>query len=388
MGVRNPRISGLLVKFALVVVGGIVSIILVEGALRVIGYQPSYYYPRFLFVEDPTLGYRLRPGFRGRQSLGEFKLDLEINSLGLRGPEPRRNEAKTYSILGLGDSFTFGTGVSAEETYLAVLEELLRSERHDLEVINAGVPGYGTRQELAYLIQNGARFHPSIVLLGFYALNDPDDNVEPDSIVRDGFLVSQGADAGRAKNPGLMYQWKAFLRTHSYTYSYVVNHLKESPVMRRVVGGFGLGGDVFPVEVQFYLDPPPPPVRNAWQVTFALLGEMDSAVRRLNARLVVILIPSRAQVYPEWWRRVLTRYSLSDKSADALLPTRTAAKFLEENGIAYLDLLPEFRRLAEAGHHLYFDLDGHWNREGHRVAAVAIREYLLSQHFVPGTAVR
>lgn len=371
-----------LINVGLAVGGVLAAILLAEGTLRVVGYQTSYYYPRYLFLEDEGLGYRLRPGFVGHQSLGEFVVEVRINSLGLRGVERSWQPAEAHRILGLGDSFTFGTGVRASQTYLAVLEDLFRTDGRNVEVVNAGVPGYGTRQQLAYLQREGQRLRPNLVLLGFLPFNDPDDNVTPAPIVRDGFLVSPAAGSSDTA-PALLYRWKAFLRTHSYTYSLVVNQLKESPSARRILFTLGLAGEVFPIEVQFYQIRPPVSVQLAWQVTFDLLRRMDAAARAMNARLVVVLIPSRAQVYPEWWARVLARYGLTEATADASLPTRTAAAYLEANGIAYVDLWPQFRRPAEAGRRLYYDLDGHWNPEGHREAAVAIHEYLVTKGLVP-----
>src|SRR5262249_28162330 len=76
-----------------------------------------------------------------------------------------------YRILALGDSFTEGVQVKEDELFSARLEKT----DPELEVINAGVGGYGTIQEYLYLTNEGLRFRPDLVLLMFYD-NDLSDN--------------------------------------------------------------------------------------------------------------------------------------------------------------------------------------------------------------------
>lgn len=66
------------------------------------------------------------------------------NSFGLRGPEPAvPKPVGTYRILCLGDEATLAADVPDGETFCSRLGELLQSRtRMQIEVINAGVPGY------------------------------------------------------------------------------------------------------------------------------------------------------------------------------------------------------------------------------------------------------
>jgi lysophospholipase L1-like esterase len=86
------------------------------------------------------------PGFEG-----EFlEKRVTINALGLRGPElAGRKPAGRRRILCLGDSVTFGYGVSDEDTYAAQLGKLLADRGY--EVVNGGVTGYTSHQVLARL---------------------------------------------------------------------------------------------------------------------------------------------------------------------------------------------------------------------------------------------
>jgi len=123
-------------------------------------------------VEDDLLVYALRPGVQGF-FMGR---ELSINALGMRDRERRSEKApEKFRILGLGDSHTFGWGVGREETYLARLEEMLneRAGGERFEVLNMGVPGYNTVQEVQAFSRRAGELSPDMVIIN-YVHNDMD----------------------------------------------------------------------------------------------------------------------------------------------------------------------------------------------------------------------
>ena len=71
----------------------------------------------------------------------EFPELYSINSEGFRGPEFMKNKPdNTYRIIAVGDSTTFGAGVTYENTWPIILEKKLQniSKSKNIEVINAG----------------------------------------------------------------------------------------------------------------------------------------------------------------------------------------------------------------------------------------------------------
>src|SRR6185503_4734610 len=100
---------------------------------------------------------------------------------GLRDREyGREKEPGTFRVLVLGDARTAGLQVRAEETYPKRLENLLSAlpSSARVEVVNAGIPGYGTADELRYLQSFGERWKPDLVVLAFYGGNDLANNLE------------------------------------------------------------------------------------------------------------------------------------------------------------------------------------------------------------------
>jgi hypothetical protein len=97
-------------------------------------------------------------------------------------------DRRTFRLLFLGDSVTFGHGSVYEHSYPYLLEQRLRAWRADVDwqVWNAAVPGYNTSQELAHLLEVGPKFQPDLVVVGFFE-NDVVDNfpvAEPGPVAR------------------------------------------------------------------------------------------------------------------------------------------------------------------------------------------------------------
>jgi hypothetical protein len=120
--------------------------------------------------EFDDIVYELKPRldgtFRGRP--------VRTNGFGLRGDEcTLRKPAKTFRIVGIGDSHMFGWGVGQNETYMHLAEQRLNAGaaaepggRH-YELLNFGVPGYNTVMEVATYEHRAMEFQPDLVLLHF-----------------------------------------------------------------------------------------------------------------------------------------------------------------------------------------------------------------------------
>ena len=88
----------------------------------------------------------------------------------------------------LGDSFTFGDEVSDDETYSYYLQEMLPHT----EVINMGVHGYGHDQMLILLREEGVKYEPDIVILGFLPLDMPRNVLEFRDFAKPRFVLKGG----------------------------------------------------------------------------------------------------------------------------------------------------------------------------------------------------
>ncbi|MEO0660437.1 MAG: hypothetical protein AAFZ87_02765, partial [Planctomycetota bacterium] len=140
---------------------------LFEGGLRLLGFGPPEVNTEF----DATLGWRGIPNSTIENSTPEFDVEIELDDLGLRD-DFRGEEALEVAlhpertrVLFLGDSFVGGYTVRREHLFVDVLEEAWRNEGREIEIVNAGLQGYSTDQQLLWLREHGAKFDPDLVVL-------------------------------------------------------------------------------------------------------------------------------------------------------------------------------------------------------------------------------
>ena len=125
---------------------------------------------------DPLLGYsHLRNQTITFRSEGYSR--STVNARGFRdGIYAVAKPAGTYRVCVLGDSMTMGLEVPLESTYPKLLEKQLRAQGKNAEVINCGMSGTGTGQQLLGFRQNIAPLQPDMLIVGYH-LGDNDDNV-------------------------------------------------------------------------------------------------------------------------------------------------------------------------------------------------------------------
>jgi hypothetical protein len=290
-----------------------------------------------------TRGWALKPGIQN-MSVFNGKI-LNSNSKGLRGTTEygyERTPAK-HRIIVLGDSFTFGEEVSDDETY----SHYLASSIPSTEVLNLGVQGYGHDQMLLYLKEEGVKYHPDVVMLGFtyldiyrnlwtfYAYAKPKFELVSGHLQLTNVPVPS-PDRVLAEEP---YRSKAF----------------DLTVILREKLRWNLGR----AETE------------ARGLTSSVLDDIIATARSIGAVPVFVHMP----VYEEL---VLPENNLTGPQTY----TPTAAEkeefirsYCEERRIACVFLGRRFREEIKKG--IDFNAHGHWNPRAHRLAAEELKEFLL-----------
>ncbi|MGI9431551.1 MAG: SGNH/GDSL hydrolase family protein, partial [Myxococcota bacterium] len=150
----------------------VVPLLLVEGVLRV-GFAERFRLPNdervLTYQFDEELGWFPEPSSE-RTIEGTRPFRVRHNARGYRDTEHGAKERPR--LLVLGDSFVWGFDVDEDERFTARLQERLPG----WEVLNLGVSGYGTDQELLLLRRELAQYAPEIVLLVYAEENDRKDN--------------------------------------------------------------------------------------------------------------------------------------------------------------------------------------------------------------------
>src|ERR1043166_3897720 len=134
-----------------------------ESILRLCGYGNLE-----IYEPDPQLYWKLKPN-QNCYTKVDHKA-VHINSHGTRGPEFQiAKPAGTFRVLSIGDSRTFGWGLSESETYSGRLQQFLQEKlgnSRKVEVINAGVNAWSYPQMSVYFREIAFQYEPDVVILG------------------------------------------------------------------------------------------------------------------------------------------------------------------------------------------------------------------------------
>jgi hypothetical protein len=108
---------------------------------------------------NPFLLWEYAPGQRT-----ESDTDVNINSLGLRGPEPTIPKPDGIRrLLSTGDSTIYGFKVRDGSVFIDIAAEKLGP---DVEGWNAAIPGYSSYQSLNMLEMRALKLEPDVIVIG------------------------------------------------------------------------------------------------------------------------------------------------------------------------------------------------------------------------------
>lgn len=155
--------------------GGVIG----EGEARLPedGGDPEYL-SRFRRSQNPILFYEPNPGVKS----GVYS----INSAGFRDRDyAKAKDPSVFRIVMLGDSIVWGHGLELQDTFAKQLESLLNEvSDQKFEVLNFGVSGYSTQQEVELFRVKAKEYDPDLVIVG-YCLNDfEESSVEGEAFKR------------------------------------------------------------------------------------------------------------------------------------------------------------------------------------------------------------
>jgi hypothetical protein len=358
---------GKLFNLALLVLSFALCLVSAEIVIRIVAPQRAEPHPRGFYAPDPELGFITVAHGSGVTVSPEFRVRDSTNSLGLRNREVAPKLPGERRVLILGDSFTYGAGCDMNAAYPQQLEQALRSAANspEITVINAGIPSYGTRQQAILFERIVDRVDPDVVLLGFFLGNDFFDNLNLNKTkVIDGYLVQETVEGARVRITqllGIPPELQIALRTKLHLYTLLMN------AWATVVTKIGLANteEMFLV----YRENSGPEIENARQLTYEALHRLSIVCRHRKLPLDLVLIPDGR----------LAGAVSSKPGYRFSRPAEIVRGIASTLKLPVLDLTERF----EKSDGMYFPIDGHWNVQGHAVAAREIANALLEGELRP-----
>jgi len=284
-----------------------------------------------------------RKNTSGRQwrASGDFDVNVTFNALGFRDAKDLRQLTKD-DLFVVGDSFSFGWGVEETQRYSSLLQEMTGTDVYNIS-IPTSIRGYG--RLLTYARQYGATF--GHLIIGLCMENDLKDYSAP--------VTPPPPKMTLAKKSKLYFKRKTAL------YSALTSLVHSNPRLMESAIRLGLidfnNRNLRPSRIS------PAILRSSVEELKQLIDQSEAA------RITLVIIPSRAL-----W--------VGDERSEADQVHRDLVKELEtlEPGLIHhiIDLRPTFE---SGGNPLdyHFRFDGHWNAEGHRLAAEVIHSRLNSE---------
>lgn len=385
-------------KLLLILCGILIGATLAEIMLRIAGFSyPEFYQP------DAARGYALRPGKEGWY-MKEGKAFVRINSDGLRDREHAKAKPPgTFRIAVMGDSYPEAFPVDMADAFWVVLEKKLQEcgafGGKTIEVINFGVSGYGTAQELITLREHVWSYAPDLVMLTMTTNNDISDNVRtlkktnrvPYFVYQDGKLVlddsfkrtrtfqwrqSHIARAGRWFEDHLRLV-QAIERAHLKLKLWWTAKPAPAPTAQAATGQAApvAAADELGADSIVYRQPGDEVWHDAWRVTEGLLLTMRDEVQGHGAKFLVVTLSNGIQVYPD--RQVREGFLRHVGATDLFYPDRRIAALGAKENIAVMMLAPDLQAYADQNKAFLHGFPGnvgygHWNQLGHRVAGELI----------------
>jgi GDSL-like lipase/acylhydrolase family protein len=370
---KPPRKRKALVANLLLLVGSVIAaLILLETSLRLLAPEPK---PSDAFMQaHPHYLFRLIPGSSGSWDVAQDdgstkKVPFQISTQGLRedrvfGPKPSNG----LRVVCLGDSYTMGAGLeNLEDTYPRRLEKCLQEALpgRKIEVVNAGIMGWGVWQSLAFLHAELLALEPDLVVMQTYAGNDIRDSlvkVGKSLECDDGFWIALMQRYREEGRPAALLNKR--LRKMSVVYARLGDLVAPWRPVEALEFNCGRRWSFEVILKDYY-----PALEEGWIITEIDLGGLGAVCRAANVPLIVFNAPGlydvSEELFDEW--RNDADPSLYDRHKDA----ERMAEAFQTFGYHSAPVREAF--LADPDpKSLYIPHDGHWTARGSEVIAQVV----------------
>lgn len=307
-------------------------------------------------VVPPLLSYPFRPEQRDLiRDVDHWRKDVggrQFNSDALRDtPESEAFHPGGLNLIVLGDSFTYGYGVKAADSFPSQIRRFLRSDYpgRDLEVANFGWISSSPLLDYRRLQAIGDHYRPRIVVLCVDMTDFSEDIRYQHTLERRGLYDLYDR---------IPIALALFQRLAPKTYQRLL--------------AWSVGG--MPVERFFITEAPLAETRRWFEPLVFNVARIDDWCRRRGAAFVLVILP-RAHQYSaresphNWEEHEYTRLGPYCRE-----PFRYFDELRPRVAYPVVSLLPDFERSEMFP--LYLDDDPHWNAAGHRLAAESILKAL------------
>jgi len=317
----------------------------------------------------PTRTYSLKPNQKTRLRYNNYDYILRTNSLGLANPEIaiEKSDPNTKRILIIGGAFSMPEGMEYEHAYPSILQQKLKEALNPIpiEVINAGVTGYGPVEEYPQLKELLPLLKPDIVIYEFF-INE--------------FQEATLSAEDRLKGIGFIRQYRTSYQKLLSRSQAIANLKKFQSRLKESIKGAPERWRYFKSLLNYYATGE----NNIYSgeslaAIRHYLKSMNSVCQQFKAGFIIYFVPGAVAVsQPSDIAYFPAGQDVTDRSKyDLTRPLRNLHIIADPLGIPVVDLTPALK--SHAAQPVYFPDSWHWNEEGHKVVAGVIAKDLLDR---------
>jgi lysophospholipase L1-like esterase len=374
----KKRIKKYSLNSLLLLVSLIICLLLGEFIVRLFHDPVDFLHPNI--IQDPILGHRIDPENPGGHDKWGFR---------------NKSVPDQASIVTIGDSLTYGLNATSRDSWPNQLQEISKRE-----VYNLGIQGYGPLQYLHILKTKALLLKPKYIFLGLYYGNDYIDSYNlANGLSHWKHLKSPtGENISQQKNKAILkenpkpflYPVRKYLHYNSVLYKLMAFTVLEK--VKYLLCKYVEKSDYFYLyenkkyninlafetrkhPIGLYLDNPK--VKEGMQITFDILNEMQTICQKNNIKFVIVIIPTKERVYKKLiledkkLSKIFQKHLSEETKVDMLTQS-----FLKENKIPYINSIPYLEKASYKKQLYPNNYEDHPKRNGYRVIAEAINEYL------------
>ncbi len=258
----------------------------------------------------------------------------------------------------VGDSFTF-CFTDEEDCWVQRLAQITGRN-----IINLGITSTGSLSHARVLTDFGLPLRPPLVIWQWFG-NDANEDY--------GLAALRGETSVQSTNPAPPAPRRTWWDDHSALYVLLKLYLGQEDEFDATLQFHApLYAERGHVRLAFgepYLwsafDMTQPHNLDGWERGTAAIRAARAAVEEYGGRLVILLMPTKEQVYRDLSEPLLG----AEKLAVLDTPYQMMLDFCAAEGLTCLDPLPELQKYAQAGEQLYYTTDMHLNARGNEVLA-------------------
>ncbi len=276
-----------------------------------------------------------------------------------------------------GDSFMEAFQVGQKESTAYLLEKKLKEQNENNTVYNFGVSNYGPAQYLLALLTYTPDYKPDVVIFALLTQNDfrnVNPSLEPDKCRP--FFLPEGDRLKYKPNQCILSITEKIVKPFKiFRYaSKGLNLLRQSTYFKRY-GQYGIPLDFYVYNTN----------DKNFNQSFFITEKIVLAAKRYTeqqgAKFLFVTLTNPHQVNGQQWNSLQEQYpALKSKEWDRFYPEKRLQDFCERENIDCLFLLPTFREQFETTNvPLHFPKDGHWNEQGHALAAEEIHKLIIGE---------